>query len=71
MQDRARELAREAYSKGYSSLGKKKAEEWENLARKYNLPLNVGPFDNYEDQYSNALSNWQRGLSPKQRGQRV
>ena len=69
MQERARELAREAYSKGYGSLGKKKAEEWENLARKYNLPLNVGPFDNYEDQYSNALSGWQRNVSPKQRMQ--
>jgi hypothetical protein len=69
MQERARELAREAYSKGYSSLGKEKAKEWENLARKYNLPLNVGPFDNYEDQYSNALSGWQRNVSPKQRVQ--
>jgi hypothetical protein len=69
MQERARELAREAYSKGYSSLGKKKAEEWEALASKYNLPLSVGPFDNYEDQYSDAVSKWQRGLSPKQRVQ--
>jgi hypothetical protein len=69
MQERARELAREAYSKGYSSLGKKKADEWETLARKYNLPLSVGPFDNYEDQYSDAVGKWQRGLSPKQRVQ--
>jgi len=69
MQERARELAREAYSKGYSSLGKKKAEEWEALASKYNLPLSVGPFDNYEDQYSDAVGKWQRGLSPKQRVQ--
>ena len=69
MQERARELAREAYSKGYSSLGKKKAVEWEELASKYNLPLSIGPFDNYEDQYSDAVSKWQRGLSPKQRVQ--
>ena len=69
MQERARELAREAYSKGYGSLGKKRADEWETLARKYNLPLSVGPFDNYEDQYSNALSGWQRNVSPKQRVQ--
>ena len=69
MQERARELAREAYSKGYSNLSKEKAQEWEGLARKYNLPLSVGPFDNYEDQYSDAVGKWQRGLSPKQRVQ--
>ena len=69
MHERARELAREAYSKGYSSLSKEKAQEWEGLARKYNLPLSVGPFDNYEDQYSDAVGKWQRGLSPKQREQ--
>lgn len=69
LQDRARELAREAYSRGPASMGREKAQEWEALARKYNLPLTVGPFTTYEDQYSDALSNWQRNVSPKQREQ--
>jgi len=69
LQDKARELAREAYSRGPASMGKERAQEWEALARKYNLPLTVGPYDNYEDQYSDALSNWQRNVSPKQRQQ--
>jgi len=69
LQERARELAREAYSRGPASMGREKAQEWEALARKYNLPLTVGPFTTYEDQYSDALSNWQRNVSPKQREQ--
>lgn len=67
MQERARQLAREAYSNGVRSFDQKKSQEWEALAKKYNLPLTVGPFDNYEDQYSDAMSNWQRNVSPKQR----
>lgn len=67
LQQRAREMAREAYKGGLGGLSKEKAAEWEALARKYNLPLTVGPFDNYEDQFSDAMSKWQRNVSPKQR----
>jgi hypothetical protein len=66
MQDRAKELARSAYT---NKLPKDQRKEWESLAAKYNLPLSLGEFNTYEDQYSDALSKWQRGLNPNERAQ--
>ena len=66
MQDRAKELAKNAYT---NRLSKDQRKEWESLAAKYNLPLSLGEFNTYEDQYSDALSKWQRGLNPNERAQ--
>jgi hypothetical protein len=66
MQDRAKELAKGAYT---NSLSDKDRQEWFDLAKRYNLPLTPSMYNTYEDQYSDMLSKAQKDLNPNQKVQ--